>query len=114
MKALQLRIEALGGKRMEVQKMGMAMRKGVEGKKVEREKKRRREAKEAGVVLEKETKVKKVKKREAGDMGMPAVGKWKGGALVLSKKDMREITGGREQGGGRGGGGKRGRVGKRK
>jgi len=93
--------------------MGMIMKKGVEGKKVKKEKKRRREAKEAGVVLEKEVKTEKVRRKRGRNVGMPTVGKWKGGALVLSKRDVGEITGEREKGGS-GRGEKRGRGGKRK
>ncbi|KAI5848912.1 hypothetical protein BZA05DRAFT_475227 [Tricharina praecox] len=107
LKALNIRIEALGGKRdVAPQKMAMHMKKGIEGKKVEREKKRRREAKESGIVLEKE--VKEFKKRKRGGMAgvdNPGVGRFKDGALVLSKRDVESITGGS---GGRGKGGKRG------
>ncbi|KAI5813104.1 hypothetical protein BZA77DRAFT_322392 [Pyronema omphalodes] len=101
LKAQQLRIEALGGKKIE-QKMGMRMKQGIEAKKTDKEKKRRREAKEAGVVLEKERKVKKVRTRTGG-VGDASVGKWKGGALVLSKKDIGDIVG-RKTGGSKKGG----------
>jgi hypothetical protein len=115
LKALNLRIEALGGKREVVkERIPMAMRKGIDEKRVNREKKRRREAKEAGIVLEKEVKERKERKRVKG-MGVvaePGVGKWKNGGLVLSKKDVASITGGGEKKGGRGGRG--GRGGKRR
>jgi len=113
LKALNLRIEALGGKRdVAPQKMAMHIKKGIAGKKAEREKKRRREAKEAGIVLEKE--VKEVKKRKRPGMAgvdNPGIGRFKGGALVLSKKDVDGITGG--SGGGTGKGGKGGKHGGR-
>ena len=108
LKALNFRIEALGGKRdVAPQKMAMNIKKGIEGKKFEREKKRRKEAKEAGIVLEKEVKVVKKRKR-TGMAGVdnPGVGRFKDGALVLSKRDVESITGG--NGGGRGKGGKQG------
>jgi hypothetical protein len=75
----------------------------------EREAKRRAEAKEAGIVLERETRKKKGadRGRERG-VGGPSVGKFRGGMLTLSKKDVRDITG--EGGGERGKGkAKRGR-----
>jgi hypothetical protein len=111
LKALNLRIEALGGKREVVkERTPMAIRKGIEEKRINREKKRRREAKEAGIVLEKEVKERKERKRVKG-MGVvaePGVGRWKNGGLVLSKKDVASITGGGEKRGGRSGkGGKR-------
>lgn len=75
------------------------------------EEKRRSEARENGIVLEKEVRkpraVGKAKARERG-VGGPAVGKFRGGTLTLSKRDVTAIT----AGGGRGGRG-RGRGGKR-
>ena len=67
------------------------------------EAKRRAEAKENGIVLEKEER-KRVggkAKRERG-VGGAAVGRFKGGTLVLSKKDVASITGGGRGKGGRG------------
>lgn len=120
LKALHLRMEALGGKRITQQKAALNVKRGIEGKRVEREKKRRREARETGVVLEKEKKVVKVRKKGTvagkglGVLDAPAVGRFKGGALVLSKKDVRDITGGGERKGdkrGRGRGRGRGKNG---
>lgn len=90
--------------------MPMSHRKGISAKAQQREQKRRSEAKEAGIVLEKETGKKKKGAREADKdrgVGGPSVGKFRGGMLTLSKKDVRDITG---SGGGRGKGkAKRGR-----
>jgi len=92
-KALELRVQSLGGKDMTEQKMPMRVRKGMEAAKLKREQKRRKEAKEADTVLEKPTK--KIKERKTRDRGLgPSVGRFKGGALVLSKRDVREIQGG--------------------
>lgn len=89
----------------------MAHRKGIKAKASEREEKRRREARENGIILEraKKEKVGEERKRERG-VGGPGVGKFSGGMLKLSKRDVASITGeGRGGGGGRGGkrGGKR-------
>ena len=73
----------------------------------EREAERRREAREGGVVLEKERRgdgKRKVGRRERG-VGGPNVGKFRGGTLVLSKRDVVEIEGRKE--GGRGGRGRK-------
>jgi hypothetical protein len=104
-KATDLRMQRLGSKVsvFKQDKMPMSHRKGIVKKGIEREGKRRRDAKDAGVVLEKERKMgKKDGKRERG-VGGPGVGKFKGGVLTLSKKDIDDIqgTGGR--------GGKKGR-----
>lgn len=75
------------------QKMPMARRKSMTATQEKREEKRRKEAKEAGIILEKETKKKKKPERRRGVGLGSGVGKFKGGALVLSKKDVMEIEG---------------------
>jgi hypothetical protein len=93
------------------EKMPMAHRKGIIAKQNEREEKRRKEAKENGIILEKAKSVKKSfeGKRDRG-VGAPAVGRFSGGTLKLSKKDIMEIEGPRRSASGRGGrGGGRGR-----
>jgi hypothetical protein len=92
--------------------MPMKHRKGIVAKASEREDRRRREARENGIILEKA----KMggKKREAGKrdrgVGAPGVGRFSRGTLKLSKKDVFEIEGPRRSLGGRGGrGGGRGR-----
>jgi hypothetical protein len=95
----------------------MSHRKGIIAKQSDKEEKRRREARESGIILEK-AKMKKNSegKRDRG-VGAPGVGKFSGGTLKLSKKDISEIEGPRKSfaaKGGRGGGrgrGKRGRGG---
>lgn len=82
----------------------------MEKKGKEREERRRREARENGVVLEKfGGKVRREEKKRERGVGKPGVGRFEGGALRLSKKDVFEIQG--DSGGGRGGrgGGGRGR-----
>ena len=91
----------------------MAHRRGIIAKQSEREGKRRREAKENGIILEKAKMGKKIGdgKRDRG-VGAPGVGKFSGGTLKLNKKDIFDIEGPRRGGasrGGRGGGRGRGR-----
>jgi hypothetical protein len=95
---------------MKQEKMPMSHRRGITAKNSEREEKRRKEAKENGIVLEK-AKMKKGSegKRDRG-VGAPGIGKFSGGTLNLSKKDISEIEGPRRSFAGRGGrGGGRGR-----
>ena len=69
-----------------------------------REEKRHREARENGVILEKPTSKTKNKLSRAGErrrergVGGPSVGKFAGGTLNLSKKDISVIQGGRGKG----------------
>lgn len=111
---------ALGAKKsIHAQKsMPMSHRKGINEAARKREEKRRQEAKEAGIVLEKEVKKRKFTGERERGLGGPSVGKFKGGVLKLSKSDLRDINGGggergsggvRDGRGGRGGKGKRGR-----
>lgn len=97
--------------------MPMAHRKGITAKKVEKEETRRREARENGIILEKANLVKKKgadARRDRG-VGAPGVGKFSGGTLTLSKKDILDIEGpkrgGASRGGGRGGSRGQGSVG---
>ena len=125
-KATDLRLQALGSKGsiFKQEKMPIAIRKGIISKQNEKENARRREARENGIVLEK-AKMKEKRGNEARrdrGVGNPNVGKFSGGTLKLSKKDISDIEGprsgvggmgsGRGGRGGRGGGrgrGKRGR-----
>ncbi|KAM3068837.1 pre-rRNA processing and 40S ribosomal subunit assembly [Clarireedia jacksonii] len=116
-KALDLRIQALGAKTSihTQEKMPMKMRKGIVKAAEEKADRRRREAKENGIVLERERRGKGKsgsggKRRERG-VGGPGVGKLVGGAtLRLSKKDVAGIEGPKRGGsggkGGRSGGGR--------
>jgi hypothetical protein len=80
---------------MKQDKMPMSHRKGIISKQSEREEKRRREARENGIILEKAKsgmKGPKEAKRERG-IGGPGIGKFSGGTLRLSKKDIFDIEG---------------------
>ncbi|EHK16720.1 uncharacterized protein TRIVIDRAFT_6913, partial [Trichoderma virens Gv29-8] len=106
-KALDMRIQALGSKTsiLKQEKMPMHMRKGINAAVVEREAKRRREAKESGVILERETGKKKRRDRKSGGGGGgfgPAVGRLKGAELRISERDVKKIEGTRDTFGRRG------------
>lgn len=110
-KSTDLHLLSLGAKSsIHAQKsMPMSHRKGITLKAREKEQKRRSEAREGGIVLEKEVRKRKfLKEREKG-VGGPGVGRFKGGTLSLSKRDVADITGSR----GSKGGSKAGRKGKR-
>lgn len=107
-KSTDLHLQALGAKTsiFKQKSMPMSHRKGIVAKARMREDKRRAEARENGIVLELEKKEKKVTgKRERG-VGAPSVGRFKGGTLTLSRRDVASITSG---GGRRGAKGKKGR-----
>lgn len=118
-----VRLQALGARSslLAQDKMPMAFRQGIAAKKKQREEHRRREAKENGIILEK-ARVEKTKrevdegqrKRERG-IGGPSVGRFKGGTLQLSRRDLGAIKGPTRGGrGGRGGGGRGGGRGGKK
>ncbi|KAI8721082.1 hypothetical protein NCS52_00554700 [Fusarium sp. LHS14.1] len=104
-KATDLRIQALGSKISihKQEKMPMNMRKGIVAAAGAREAKRRREAKENGVILERETS-KKGRRERKRDLGVdrPGVGRLKGAELRLSDRDIRGIEGTRDTFGRRG------------
>lgn len=96
-KATDLRLQSLGAKFsiLKQEKMPMSHRKGIISKQTEREEKRRREARENGIILEKAKggiKGQKEARRDRG-IGGPGVGKFSGGTLRLSKKDIFDIEG---------------------
>jgi hypothetical protein len=100
-KSTDLHLQSLGAKGsvFTQKKMPMAQRKHMIQKARVTDEKRRAEAKEAGVILERPTMGKPAGKRDDrrkrdGTVGMPSVGKFRGGTLSLSKKDVRSITGG--------------------
>ncbi|PGH15775.1 hypothetical protein AJ79_02155 [Helicocarpus griseus UAMH5409] len=116
-RAIDLRMQSAGATSslFTQEKMPMSHRKGISSKASKREETRRREAKENGIILEKPAAKKKkggAERRERG-IGGPSVGKFAGGTLRLSKKDVSEIQGSRGRGmkGGRGKG--RGRGGRK-
>lgn len=111
-----MRVQALGSKVSihKQEKMPMGMRKGMVAAADAREVKRRREAKENGVILERETGKGKRRDRGGGGGGgravdTPGVGRFKGAELRISEHDVRRIEGSRDTfgRGGRGGRGKR-------
>ncbi|KAF1831197.1 hypothetical protein BDW02DRAFT_601001 [Decorospora gaudefroyi] len=106
-KSTDLHLQSLGAKGsvFTQKKMPMAQRKHMVQKARLGEEKRRALAKEAGIVLEREQrdgngngKAEREKRRERG-VGAPSVGRFRGGTLMLSRGDVRSITGGRGRGG---------------
>ncbi|KAF5629110.1 swr1-complex 5 [Fusarium tjaetaba] len=99
-KATDLRVQALGSKVSihKQEKMPMNMRKGIVAAADAREAKRRREAKENGVILERETGKKKGRRDRGRGVAVdrPGVGRLKGAELRLSDKDIKSIEGGRD------------------
>ncbi|KIV85690.1 hypothetical protein PV11_01356 [Exophiala sideris] len=103
-KALDMRMQSLGSKEslFHQEKMPLSHRKGILAKATSREAMRRKEAKENGIILEKPSgKARSTIRRERG-VDAPAVGKFRGGTLKLSKKDVLDIQGsGRSRSGGK-------------
>ncbi|KAF4627506.1 hypothetical protein G7Y89_g10650 [Cudoniella acicularis] len=95
-KATDLRMQTLGSKTsiFKQEKMPISHRKGIIAKQSDKEEKRRREARENGIILEKAKMKSRASdgKRDRG-VGAPAVGKFSGGTLKLSKKDIFDIEG---------------------
>lgn len=123
-KATDLRLQALGAKTsvFTQAKMPLSHRKGMIKKSADKEETRRREARENGIILERikgkgASKERRPQDRRERGVGAPAVGRFEGGTLKISKRDVYEIEGPkkREGKGGRGGGrgGRGGRGGKR-
>jgi len=94
-KVLDMRLQALGSKSsiLKQEKMPMSHRKGIIAKAADKESRRRQEAKENGIILEKAAKVKKAPEQRTRGVGAPAIGKFKGGTLKLNKKDLADIRG---------------------
>ncbi|KAI9878397.1 MAG: hypothetical protein M1830_001027 [Pleopsidium flavum] len=95
-KALDLRLQNLGSRSsvLAQETMPMSHRRGIVSKATKKEATRRQEARENGIILEKASKPKKGEavRRERG-IGAPGIGKFKGGMLKLSKKDVADIEG---------------------
>lgn len=74
--------------------MPLAQRKGIMAKSAERDEIRRRQARENGIIIEEavKSKGKDISKRQRG-IGSPTVGKFSGGMLKISKKDVADIEG---------------------
>ncbi|KKA29272.1 hypothetical protein TD95_005460 [Thielaviopsis punctulata] len=117
-KTTDMRIQALhhsAGSSLVQQNIPMNIRKGRHAAQAAREEKRRRDARENGVVLERKGVDPAAKKRRrTGDyagprVDMPGVGRMSGAELRISDRDVRNIEGpkrsfGRDRGGRRGGG----------
>ncbi|KAG5934217.1 hypothetical protein E4U60_004030 [Claviceps pazoutovae] len=113
-KTTDLRVQALGAKTsIHIQeKMPMQMRKGMMAAQQAREVKRRREARENGVILERDVQMRggdKKRRRGGGGGGggmggvdRPGVGRMRGAELRISERDVRGIEGGRDVFGRRG------------
>ncbi|KAF1915698.1 hypothetical protein BDU57DRAFT_280352 [Ampelomyces quisqualis] len=100
-KSTDLHLQSLGAKGsvFAQKKMPMAQRKHMTQKARLSDEKRRTQAKEAGIILERPAMGKPAAKRDDHrkrdqTVGLPSVGKFRGGTLNLSKKDVRSITGG--------------------
>ena len=108
-KATDMRLLSLGSKSslFNQEKMPISHRKGIVAKAGAKEASRRKEAQENGVVLEKimTTSARPKERRDRG-VDAPALGKFRGGTLRLSKNDVVSIQGpsrppGRSKGRGR-------------
>ncbi|KAH7122486.1 hypothetical protein B0J11DRAFT_340450 [Dendryphion nanum] len=113
-KSTDLHLLSLGAKTsLQKQKnMPMSHRKGITAMATHRENVRRKDARDNGIVLEKEKRAKKFGGERERGIGGPDVGTFKGGMLKLSKKDVADITSGGHRGGIGGRGGRGGRGGK--
>lgn len=76
------------------QNMPDSHRRGIKAKAAAKEEKRRKEAKENGIILEKPAKVNKSSagRRDRG-IGGSSIGKFSGGTLNLSKQDLHVMQG---------------------
>ncbi|KAL8796460.1 MAG: hypothetical protein Q9195_001134 [Heterodermia aff. obscurata] len=95
-KAVDMRLQDLGSKTSlyAQPKMPLSHRRGIAAKSTEKEEARRREAQENGIILEKAAKAKKGNEaRRQRSIGAPTVGRFQGGMLKLSKRDVANIQG---------------------
>ncbi|KAJ1704939.1 hypothetical protein F9C07_2102545 [Aspergillus flavus] len=100
LKALDLRMQSLGAKAsLYHQNMPSSHRRGIKAKAEKKDDKRRREAKENGIILEKPVpKARPSNGRRERGVGGPSIGKFAGGTLNLSKRDLSAIQGPRRSG----------------
>lgn len=95
-RAIDLRVQSLGAKSslFNQEKMPLAHRRGIIMKANQKEATRRKEAKESGIILEKQSTASNITsvRRERG-IGGPTIGKFNGGTLKLSRKDINDIQG---------------------
>lgn len=111
-KAVDMRIQSLGSKEslFTQEKMPLSHRRGIAAKAASRQALRRKEAKENGIILEKASssngsssitgksrgKSSGVRRERAVDV--PAVGRFRGGTLKLSRHDVLDIQGSGQSG----------------
>ncbi|WEW56568.1 pre-rRNA processing and 40S ribosomal subunit assembly [Emydomyces testavorans] len=96
-RAIDIRMQSIGAAdSIYTQKnMPMSHKRGIEAKAAKKEETRRREARENGIILEKSAPKREPSRngrRERG-IGGPLVGKFAGGTLKLSKRDVIDIQG---------------------
>ncbi|GAM86884.1 hypothetical protein ANO11243_049050 [Dothideomycetidae sp. 11243] len=104
LKATELRLQSLGAKTsiLDQKSMPMSHRKGMAAKAARKETERRQEAKENGIVLERpQLGKRKESSRRERTIGGPSIGKFRGGTLSLSKKDVQGIQGSGSRRGGK-------------
>lgn len=74
--------------------MPLNQKRGISAKATEKEGVRRREAQANGIILEKANKaVRRGEDKRQRGIGAPSVGKFQGGMLKLTKKDVANIEG---------------------
>ncbi|KAI7557491.1 hypothetical protein KC317_g11590, partial [Hortaea werneckii] len=102
LKALDMRLQDLGAKKgtLEQEKMPLSHRKGIKAKAANREVARRKDAAENGIILEKAKATKGAERRRERGVGAPSVGKFKGGTLQLSSRDVKSMERPRQAQGG--------------
>ncbi|KAK5133158.1 hypothetical protein LTR08_008094 [Meristemomyces frigidus] len=93
LKALDLRLRDLGAKKAvtEQERMPIAHRKGIVAKAASREASRRKEAVENGIILERAKMAARPEQRRERGVDAPGVGKFRGGTLKLSSRDVKSI-----------------------
>jgi len=95
LKALDMRFQDLGakGSHLTQEKMPLAHRKGIKVKSNVREEKRRSDATENGIILERAKAMPNTERKRERGIGGAAIGKFKGGTLKLSSRDIKDIEG---------------------
>lgn len=92
--ALDMRLQELGARDslFKQEKMPASHRRGINLKATQKESQRRKDAKENGIILEKQS-IKKNSSQRVRGVDVPGVGKFSGGTLKLSKRDVASIQG---------------------
>jgi Domain of unknown function (DUF4602) len=82
----------LGGKEANKGNVPLRIRKGIQNAKKQREEKKEKEAREAGIVMATKQKNKPEKTRQRGLKTTAGVGKFKNGMLKINERDIRRIN----------------------